>query len=197
MAKKSFWKRGEDYAKKVSGELIEQIKAGSGALAEAVEAGRADQRRKLLDRQEVHRREQPLPDEPGVSGMDGAITVGEPTTRSGKRAARFARARKGRRFCFSRIARPRPQRTRKGKPLKDKEGKTIYEEEQRSHPICKQYTVFNVEQADGIGIEAARRPGAARMGRSPGRRESDRGQRAVRAARRQEIGPTIGLPRTR
>ena len=24
MAKKSFWKRGEDYAKKVSGELIEQ-----------------------------------------------------------------------------------------------------------------------------------------------------------------------------
>ena len=28
MAKKSFWKRGEDYAKKVSGELIEQIKRG-------------------------------------------------------------------------------------------------------------------------------------------------------------------------
>ena len=28
MAKQSFWKRGEDYAKKVSGELIEQIKRG-------------------------------------------------------------------------------------------------------------------------------------------------------------------------
>ena len=28
----------------------------------------------------------------------------------------------------------------KGKTLKDKEGKTIYEEEQRSRPICKQYT---------------------------------------------------------
>ena len=28
MAKKSFWQRGEDYAKKVSSELIEQIKAG-------------------------------------------------------------------------------------------------------------------------------------------------------------------------
>ena len=25
---KSFWQRGEDYAKKVSGEIIEQIKAG-------------------------------------------------------------------------------------------------------------------------------------------------------------------------
>ena len=28
MVKKSFWQRGEDYAKKVSGELIEQIKRG-------------------------------------------------------------------------------------------------------------------------------------------------------------------------
>ena len=28
MAKKSFWQRGEDYAKKVSNELIEQIKGG-------------------------------------------------------------------------------------------------------------------------------------------------------------------------
>ena len=28
MAKKSFWQRGEDYAKKVSGEIIDQIKAG-------------------------------------------------------------------------------------------------------------------------------------------------------------------------
>ena len=28
MAKKSFWQRGEDYAKKVSGEIIDQIKRG-------------------------------------------------------------------------------------------------------------------------------------------------------------------------
>ena len=28
MAKKSFWQRGEDYGKKVSDEIIEQIKAG-------------------------------------------------------------------------------------------------------------------------------------------------------------------------
>ena len=28
MAKKSFWQRGEDYAKKVSSEIIDQIKAG-------------------------------------------------------------------------------------------------------------------------------------------------------------------------
>ena len=37
--------------------------------------------------------------------------------------------------------------------LKDKDGKTIYEEERRSRPICKQYTVFNVEQADGLELK--------------------------------------------
>ena len=47
-----------------------------------------------------------------------------------------------------------------GKTLKDKEGKTIYEEEQRSRPICKQYTVFNVEQAEGL--ELKQREGRAR-----------------------------------
>ena len=40
-----------------------------------------------------------------------------------------------------------------GKTLKDKEGKTIYEEEKRSRPICKQYTVFNVEQAEGLELK--------------------------------------------
>ena len=67
MAKKSFWKRGEDYAKKVSGELIEQIKAGSRALAKAVEAGGAEHPGEFFDRQEVHRGQQPVSDEPGDS----------------------------------------------------------------------------------------------------------------------------------
>ena len=44
MAKKSFWQRGEDYAEKVSGELIEQIKRGGCAVVEAVEAGRGERR---------------------------------------------------------------------------------------------------------------------------------------------------------
>ena len=65
MAKQSFWKRGEDYAKKVSGELIEQIKRRSGALAKAVETGGAEHPGELLDRQEVHGGQQSLPDEPG------------------------------------------------------------------------------------------------------------------------------------
>ena len=40
MAKKSFWRRGEDDAKKVSSEIIDQIKRRRCAVAEAVEAGR-------------------------------------------------------------------------------------------------------------------------------------------------------------
>ena len=40
-----------------------------------------------------------------------------------------------------------------GQLLKDKDGNPIYEEEQRSRPICKQYTVFNVEQADGLELK--------------------------------------------
>ena len=65
--------------------------------------------------------------------MAVATTVGAPTTRSGKRAARFARGERGTRVLFftDRTAQGRkgPSRERRSK---DKEGKTIYEEEQRS-----------------------------------------------------------------
>ena len=37
--------------------------------------------------------------------------------------------------------------------MKNKEGKTIYEEQKRATPICKQYTVFNVEQAEGLKLK--------------------------------------------
>ena len=69
--------------------------------------------------------------------MAGATTVWEPTTRFTDRTARAAK-------------------DEKGKPLKDKDGKTIYEEEQRSRPIYKQYTVFNVKQADTTGLPRTR-----------------------------------------
>ena len=86
MAKKSFWQRSEDYAKKVSSELIEQIKRRCRAVAEAVEAGRANQRRKLLDRQAVYRGQQPLPDEPRHPGRTGRQPLGnlQPDPGSGR-----------------------------------------------------------------------------------------------------------------
>ena len=62
--KKSLWQRSEDYAKKVSGEIIEQIKAGSRAVAETLEARRELHAAKLLYRQALHRRQRALFDEP-------------------------------------------------------------------------------------------------------------------------------------
>ena len=47
----------------------------------------------------------------------------------------------------------RAAKDEKGKTLKDPDGKTIYKEEKRGKPICKQYTVFNVEQADGLELK--------------------------------------------
>ena len=41
----------------------------------------------------------------------------------------------------------------KGQTIKDEKGKTIYNEEKREKPICKQYTVFNVEQAEGLELK--------------------------------------------
>ena len=65
MAKQSFWQRGEDYAKKVSGELIEQIKAGVAPWQKPLEAGGAGHPGEFFDRQEVQRGQQPVSDEPG------------------------------------------------------------------------------------------------------------------------------------
>ena len=45
-----------------------------------------------------------------------------------------------------------PAKDEAGQPLKDKDGKAVYEEYRRSHPVVRQYTVFNAEQADGLNL---------------------------------------------
>ena len=50
------------------------------------------------------------------------------------------------------------EKDEQGKPVKDRDGKQVYQEEQRSCPVVRQYTVFNVEQADGLELK----PRAAR-----------------------------------
>ena len=152
MAKKSFWQRGEDYAKKVSDEIIEQIKRGVAPWQKPWKPGESDQRRKLLDRPEVQRRQQPLPDEPSHPRGARRQPLGnlQPDPGSG-RAGPQGRERTQVLFFTDRTA--KAAKDEQGKTLKDKEGKTIYEEEQRSRPICKQYTVFNVEQAEGLELK--------------------------------------------
>ena len=152
MAKKSFWQRGEDYAKKVSGELIEQIKVGVAPWQKPWKPG-----------------EQSTPENFSTGKkytggnslylMSRAIREGRGDNRWGtynQILAAGGQVRKGERgtqvlFFTDRTA--RAAKDEQGKALKDQDGKTIYEEAQRAHPICKQYTVFNVEQADGLELK--------------------------------------------
>ena len=59
----------------------------------------------------------------------------------------------GREGCFFTDRTARAAKDEQGQTLKDPDGRTIYEEERRGKPICKQYTVFNVEQADGLELK--------------------------------------------
>ena len=65
MAKKSFWQRGEDYGKKVSDEIIEQIKAGVAPWQKPWKPGEKCTPENFSTGKILHGRQQPLPDEQG------------------------------------------------------------------------------------------------------------------------------------
>ena len=121
-------------------------------LAEAVEAGRTDQRRKLLDRPEVQRRQQPLPDEPAIRDGRGDNRWGT-YNQIREAGGQVRKGEKGTQVLFFTDRNSRVAKDEKGQTMKNKEGKTIYEEQKRETPICKQYTVFNVEQAEGLELK--------------------------------------------
>ena len=73
-----------------------------------------------------------------------------------------------------------------GKPLKDKDGKTVYEEYQRNHPVVRQYTVFNADQTEGLKLRSAKH-----KPRRSGRRTRKRRLRFERAASRSTTFPEI------
>ena len=60
---------------------------------------------------------------------------------------------KGTQVLFFTDRNSRAAKDENGQTMKNKEGKTIYEEQKREKPICKQYTVFNVEQAEGLELK--------------------------------------------
>ena len=152
MAEQSFWQRGEDYAKKVSGELIEQIKRGVAPWQKPWKPG-----------------EQSTPENFSTgkkySGgnslylMSRAIREGRGDNRWGTynqilaAGGQVRKGERGTRVLFFTDRTARAAKDEQGQTLKDQDGKTIYEEEQREKPICKQYTVFNVEQADGLELK--------------------------------------------
>ena len=152
MAKKSFWQRGEDYYKKVSGEIIEQIKAGVAPWqkpwkpGEAVSAENFSTGKRYTGGNSLYL-------------MSRGISQGRGDNRWGtynqirEAGGQVRKGEKGTQVQFFTDRNSRAAKDEQGKTLKDKEGKTIYEEQERRTPIYKQYTVFNVEQADGLKLK--------------------------------------------
>ena len=149
---KSFWQRGEDYHKKVSGEIIEQIKAGVAPWqkpwkpGEAVSAENFSTGKKYTGGNSLYL-------------MSRGISQGRGDNRWGtynqirEAGGQVRKGEKGTQVQFFTDRNSRAAKDEQGKTLKDKEGKTIYEEQERRTPIYKQYTVFNVEQADGLKLK--------------------------------------------
>ena len=172
MAKKSFWKRGEDYARKVSGELIEQIKAGVAPWQKPWKPG-----------------EQSTPENFSTGKkytggnslylMSRAIREGRGDNRWGtynQILAAGGQVRKGERgtqvlFFTDRTARA----------VKDEQGKAAQgpgrQDDLRGREAGKAdlQAVHGVQCRAGrrVGVEAALYASTARMGCPPGRREGD------------------------
>ena len=149
---KSFWQRGEDYAKKVSDELIEQIKAGVAPWQKPWKPGEQSSAEnfstgnKYTGGNSLYLMSRGIRDGRGDNrwGTYNQIQAAGGQVRKGE---------KGTTVLFFKDRTKKAAKDEQGKPVKDKDGKTIYEEERRSYPMCKQYTVFNVEQADGLELK--------------------------------------------
>ena len=158
-AKKPFWRRGEDYAGKVSGELIEQIKGGVAPWQKPWRPGERGTPENFATGQ-------PYRGGNSLYLMSRAIRDGRGDNRWGTynqiqaAGGQVRKGEKGTQVLFFTDRTARALKDDKGKVLKDDDGKTLYEEERRGAPICKQYTVFNVEQADGLELKP--RPSQAR-----------------------------------
>ena len=152
MAKKSFWQRGEDYAKKVSSEIIDQIKAGVAPWqkpwkpGEQISAENFSTGKKYSGGNSLYLMSRAIRDGRGDNrwGTYNQIREAGGQVRKGE---------KGTQVLFFTDHNSRAAKDENGKTLKNKEGKTIYEEQKRETPICKQYTVFNVEQAEGLELK--------------------------------------------
>ena len=150
--KRTYYQGSEDYAKQVSSEIIEQIKKGTAPWQKPWKPGEQQLPVEFSYRESLHGREQPVSHEPPDQRGPGETTGGEPTGRSRRRAGRCGGERREQKSCSTRTGRSNRPRTRTGKIRKDKEGKTIYEETERSQAVMRQYTVFNVEQTDGLKL---------------------------------------------
>ena len=150
-AKRSYFQRSEDYAKQVSSEIIEQIKKGTAPWQKPWKPGEQSSPSNL---------------ETGKAYTGGnslylmsrQISEGRGDNRWGTyrqieaAGGQVRRGEKGTQVLFYQNRTEQPAKDEAGKIRKDKDGKTIYEETERARAVMRQYTVFNVEQTDGLKL---------------------------------------------
>ena len=149
--KRTYYQRSEDYAKQVSSEIIEQIKKGTAPWQKPWKPG------------EQH---SPSNIETGKAYTGGnSLYLMSRQIREGRGDNRWGtyrqieaaggqvrRGEQGTKVLFYQNRTEQPAKDETGKIRKDKEGKTIYEEAENVRPVMRQYTVFNVEQTNGLKL---------------------------------------------
>ena len=165
--KRTYRQRSEDYAKQVSSEIIEQIKHGTAPWQKPWKPG------------EQHSPSNLATGKAYTGGnslylMSRQISEGRGDNRWGTyrqieaAGGQVRRGEQGTKVLFYQNRTEQPAKDETGKIRKDKEGKTIYEETERSQAVMRQYTVFNVEQTDGLKLPPREAERHAGMGHAPG-----------------------------
>ena len=130
-AQQTYYERSEAYAKQVSGEIIEQIKKGTAPWQKPWKPG----------------------EQIGASNIaTGKAYTGGNSLYLMSRQISEGRGEKGTQVLFYQNRTEQPAKDEEGKIRKDKDGKTIYEEAENARPVMRQYTVFNVEQTNGLKL---------------------------------------------
>ena len=195
--KQTYYERSEAYAKQVSGEIIEQIKKGSAPWMKPWKPGEQIGATNLATGKAYTGGN-------SLYLMSRQISEGRGDNRWGTyrqieaAGGQVRRGEKGTQVLFYQNRTEQPAKDEEGKIRKDKDGKTIYEEAENVRAVMRQYTVFNVEQTDGLKLP----PREAELRRRNGTRTGRLTKCYAPAARRcstspVEIGPTTGWPRTR
>ena len=150
-AKQSHYERSEAYAKQVSGEIIEQIKKGTAPWqkpwkpGEQIGAANVATGKAYTGGNSLYLMTRQIREGRGdnrwgtyrqIEALGGQVRRGE----------------KGTKVLFYQNRTEQPEKDEAGKIRKDKDGKTIYEEAERARAVMRQYTVFNVEQTDGLKL---------------------------------------------
>ena len=188
--------RSEQYVRQVADELMEQIKAGVAPWQKPWKPGEKCISENLATGKSYTGGN-------SIYLMSRGIRQGHGDNRWGtykQIEAAGGHVRKGERgtkvLFYTDRART-PAKDEAGKPLKDKDGKPVYEEYRRSHPVVRQYTVFNVRASRRTEPSAARSASAAGVGRRTRTRRQSCAAAECASATLPEIEPSTISPTIR